>query len=156
MHAKPYRWLGREFVSLSAEGRDGTPEQQTRDLLGRFAEELQGHGPSLENTVRTRLWARDRDSRTQDTAERLATLSGRARSSSSSFVAPGRFATGADVALDLLALRPPVPEAAKAVVEHEPPVAPDALHYLRLPGLPVRRDRRPGRRPAERSHTLSG
>ncbi len=136
MHARLIRWLGREFVSLSAEGGDGTPEEQTRDLLGCFATELQGHGLSLENTVRTRLWARDRDSRTRGTAERLAILSGRARSSSSSFVAPDRFASGADVALDLLALRPPAPEAAKSAVEYDPPVAPvryiiyDSLAFL--------------------------
>ena len=56
--------------------------------------------------------------------ERLKVLSGKARSSSSSFIAPQHFDSDARVALDLLAMRPPEAGAEKILKEYDPPVSP--------------------------------
>lgn len=59
-------WLGSEFVSLSSEAKPGADAtQETREIFGRFQDELHQTGLSLNNTVRTRLWGRDRESRDQ-------------------------------------------------------------------------------------------
>ena len=64
MIKKIFTWLGREFVELSAEaehGKDATVE--ARDIFARFERELGALGLSLDHTVRSRLWGRDRASR---------------------------------------------------------------------------------------------
>jgi enamine deaminase RidA (YjgF/YER057c/UK114 family) len=95
-----------------------------RDLLHRFDEDLKTHGLSLANTVRSRLWGRDRQSRDLASSERVRMLSGNARSASSSYIAPAHFDSAAKVALDLLAMRPARVESVKMVLEYEPPIAP--------------------------------
>jgi len=124
-----YEWLGRDFVALGEEGR---PElgvaEQARDLFQRFDAELRGLGLSLDDTVRTRLWGRDRASRDEGSRERVAALSGGARSASSSYIAPAHFDSEAQVAVDLYAMRPRRPGREKALVEYDPPIAP--LRYL--------------------------
>jgi enamine deaminase RidA (YjgF/YER057c/UK114 family) len=129
MRKKIFQWLGREFVALSCEGKAGlvTPEQ-TQDIFRRFDEELRSMGLSLENTVRTRLWARDRQSRNLASNERLKVLSGKARSASSSYIAPGHFDSDARVALNLLAMRPSRPGLERILKEYDPPIVP--LRYL--------------------------
>lgn len=122
------QWQGREFVSLSGEASPNVPaDQGMRDLLARFDAELRRTGLSLDDTVRTRLWARDRDSRDKASAARLKVLSGPARSSSSSFISEGYFESDANVALQLWALAPAGP-AAKTVQEYDPPRSP--LRYM--------------------------
>jgi hypothetical protein len=74
--------------------------------------------------VRSRLWGRDRESRDLGSDERVKILSGRARSASSSYIAPGHFDSDAKVAADLLAMRPTEPSMAKRVVEYDPPIVP--------------------------------
>ena len=92
MRRKIFPWLGREFVALSGEGKPDLPaEQQGRDLFTRFDRELRGLELSLDNTVRSRLWGRDRESRDQGSIARSSALSGKARSASSSFICPGHF-----------------------------------------------------------------
>jgi enamine deaminase RidA (YjgF/YER057c/UK114 family) len=86
--------------------------------------ELKAHGLSLGNTVRSRLWGRDRESRDLGSDERVKILSGKARSASSSYIAPGHFDSDAKVAVDLLAMRPTEPSMAKRVVEYDPPIVP--------------------------------
>jgi enamine deaminase RidA (YjgF/YER057c/UK114 family) len=123
-----FNWLGREFVELSAEAeraKDATVE--ARDLFARFERELGTLGLSLDHTVRSRLWGRDRKSRDEGSAERVRILSGRARSASSSFIAPERFDSGGQVALDLLAMRP-TGTCEKILKEYDPPIVP--LRYL--------------------------
>jgi enamine deaminase RidA (YjgF/YER057c/UK114 family) len=124
-----FSWLNRDFIGLTGEGN---PElgaaEATRDLLARFDALLRTQGLSLDNTVRTRLFARDRPSREQGSAARRQLLSSKARGSSSSFVAPGLFDSRAVVALDLLAMRPGHPGAEKTVQDYDPPRAP--LRYL--------------------------
>lgn len=129
MRKKIFQWLGRDFVSLSCEGKSGpTASEEARLLFLHFDEELREAGLSLENTVRTRLWARDRESRTLASNERFNVLSGKARSASSSYIAPAHFDSEAQVALDLLAMRPSQPGREKTLVEYDPPIVP--LRYL--------------------------
>ena len=121
--------LGRDFVTLAAEGRAdlGAPEQ-TAELINGFDARLRSLGLSLENTVRTRLWARDRESRDLGSRERVRLLSGPARSVSSSYIAPEHFDGGGRVALDLQAMRPSRSGEVKTLVEYDPPIVP--LRYL--------------------------
>ena len=124
-----FPWLGNEFVALSREGGTGlTATDQMQDIFRRFDAELREMDLSLENTVRTRLWGRDRESRDLGSRERVKVLSGKARSASSSYIAPGHFDSDARVALDLVAMRPGRPGQDKVVKEYDPPIAP--LRYL--------------------------
>jgi len=129
MQMKIFQWLGREFVALSCEGKRGsTATEEAQEIFRRFDGELKGIGLSLENTVRTRLWGKDRESRTLGSNERIKAMSGRARSASSSFISPGHFDSDASVALDLLAMRPSKPALGKTLKEYDPPITP--LRYL--------------------------
>ena len=56
-------------------------------------------------------------------------MHGSARSSSSSYIAPGHLDSGANVSLDFLAMRS---GGAKKLVEYDPPIVP--LRYLDLGG----------------------
>ena len=125
MRKRIFTWLGKEFVELSGEARPGADATtEAQELFGRFEDELKSHGLSLDNTVRSRLWGRDRPSRDLGSNERVKILSGKARSASSSYIAPGHFDSSANVALDLLAMRPSEPSANKRVVEYDPPIVP--------------------------------
>jgi len=122
---KIFTWLGREFIELAGEAKpaaNATVEAQ--ELFGRFDRELRSHGLSLDHTVRSRLWGRDRASRDLGSTERVKILSGKARSASSSYIAPGHFDSAANVAVDLLALRPSTTSAQKHIVEYDPPIVP--------------------------------
>jgi enamine deaminase RidA (YjgF/YER057c/UK114 family) len=129
MRKRIFQWLGREFVSLSAEGRPSkSAADEARDIFKRFNDELKTMGLSLDNTVRTRLWGRDRESRDRGSAERVKILSGKARSASSSFISPIHFDSDARVAVDLWAMRPTIQERQKILKEYNPPITP--LRYL--------------------------
>jgi enamine deaminase RidA (YjgF/YER057c/UK114 family) len=129
MTKKIFSWLGKEFVALSSEARSGADAtEQAREIFQRFDRELKGHGLTLENTVRTRLWGKDKESRNLGSNVRAGVLSGKARSVSSSYIAPERFDSNASVALDLVAMRPGRAGAEKILREYDPPIAP--LRYL--------------------------
>ena len=129
MRVKILPWLGREFIEISCEGNaEGTAAEETQEILRRIDVELGGMGLSLENTVRTRLWGRDRESRDLGGAQRVKVLSGKARSASSSYIAPDHFESDAKVSLDLVAMRPARPQVDKILKEYEPPTVP--LRYL--------------------------
>ena len=128
MRKRLFPWLGREFVSLSAEGRSAkSPAEEACDIFKRFDGELKTMGLSLDNTVRTRLWGRDRESRDQGSTERVKILSGKARSASSSFISPIHFDSNARVAVDLWAMWP-TRQDQKILREYDPPITP--LRYL--------------------------
>lgn len=110
-------WLYSEGVG----GSDAT--EATRRILTTFSTGLAPFGLTLDDAVRTRLWARDRESRDLGSAERRRILSGQARAASSSYIAPDHFASGGPVALELLALKPP-PASPKVCREFEPPRVP--------------------------------
>ena len=124
-----FPWLGKEFVHLSGEAKPAqTATEETRELFQRFDEQLRGIGLSLDNCVRSRLWGRDRESRDLGSNERVRILSGKARSASSSYIAPVHFDSNAKVAIDLLAMRPSQMDLQKILKEYEPPITP--LRYL--------------------------
>jgi enamine deaminase RidA (YjgF/YER057c/UK114 family) len=131
-----YPWQDREFVALSGEGTEGdTATEQTTELLRRFDSELRRMGLSLDNTVRTRLWGVDRDSRDQGGSERVRVLSGKARSASSSYISKHHFDSEAKVAIDLFAMRPKSPATEKFLKEYDPPIIP--LRYLTYDSMAV-------------------
>lgn len=131
MQEKIFRWIGSEFLLLSTEGAAGAgAADQAAAVFTGFAQRLGGHGLSLDDTVRTRLWARDREARNQASGVRAETLTGPARAAGSSYIAPDRFETGARVAFDLLAMRPATPGGAKTVREYDPTRTP--LRYLAI------------------------
>lgn len=124
-----FSWLGKEFVELCSEAKSGaTATEQARQIFQRFDRELRTLGLSLDNTVRTRLWGRDRESRNLGSNERVKVLSGKARSASSSYIAPDHFDSNASIALDLLAMRPSRAGGEKILKEYDPPITP--LRYL--------------------------
>ena len=121
MQKRIFSWQGREFIDLSGEARPAASvEAETDSLFRSFEEELKTHELSLENTVRTRLWGRDREARNLGTAARSKILTGRTKASSSSYISPYRFDSDARVALDLLAMRPSRADAERRPVEFEP------------------------------------
>jgi enamine deaminase RidA (YjgF/YER057c/UK114 family) len=125
-----FSWLGGEFIEFSGEARPGTSvEEETISLFRSFEQELKTHDLSLQNTVRTRLWGRDREARNLGTAARSKILAGSAKASSSSYVSSRRFDSDARVALDLLAMRPSRADAERRPVEFQPPR--NYLCYLR-------------------------
>jgi enamine deaminase RidA (YjgF/YER057c/UK114 family) len=129
MTKRIFSWLGKEFVELSSEAKSGaTATEQAREIFQRFDRELRTLGLSLDNTVRTRLWGKDRESRNLGSNERVKVLSGKARSASSSYIAPDHFDSNACVALGLLAMRPSRAGGEKILKEYDPPIVP--LRYL--------------------------
>ncbi|HKY08564.1 MAG TPA: hypothetical protein VJQ55_09990 [Candidatus Binatia bacterium] len=125
MRKRLFTWLGKEFVELSGEAKPASNATiEAQEIFQRFDQELRGHGLSLDNTVRSRLWGRDRESRDLGSNERVKILSGKARSASSSYISPGHFDSPAKVAVDLLAMRPSEPSVAKRIVEYDPPIVP--------------------------------
>ena len=129
MQKRIFTWLGKEFLELSGEARPAaTATQEAEEIFQRFDQELRVHGLSLANTVRSRLWGRDRQSRDQGSNERVKALSGNARSASSSYIAPIHFDSDAKVAVDLLAMRPSRADTEKFLKEYNPPIVP--LRYL--------------------------
>jgi len=126
-----YPGFGKEFVALSAESKaELPPDEGARELFRRFEVELEGFGLSLADTVRTRLWGRDREARDKGSGERVKILSGPARSASSSYICPSHFDSGGTVAIDLWAMRG---AGAKRVREYEPPIVPP--RYVVLDGV---------------------
>ena len=125
MRERIFTWLGKEFVELSGEAKPAAnATSEAQEIFQRFDQQLRSHGLSLDNTVRSRLWGRDRQSRDLGSNERVKVLSGKARSASSSYIAPDHFDTPAKVAVDLIAMRPAQPSAAKRIVEYDPPIVP--------------------------------
>lgn len=130
MQKKIFSWLGGEFIELSGEAHPGASiEEETVSLFRSFEQELKAHGLSLENTVRTRLWGRDRDARNLGTAARSKILTGSAKAASSSYVSTNRFDSDAKVAVDMLAMKPSRAGAERRPVEFQPPR--NYLCYLR-------------------------
>ena len=130
MQKRIFSWLGREFIDLSGSARPAASvEQEISSLFRSFEQELKTHGLSLENTVRTRLWGRDRKARNLGTAARSKILTGSAKAASSSYVSTSRFDSDARIALNLLATRPLRADAERRPVEFQPPR--NYLCYLR-------------------------
>lgn len=131
MQLKLFDWLGREFVAVSCEGDAGLAgDRGVEEVLERIRDGIGRLGYSLDDTVRTRLWGRDRESRDLGSRARAQIMQGKARSASASFIAPEHFDSEGRVALDFLAMRS---RAAKKLQEYDPPIVP--LRYLELDSL---------------------
>lgn len=125
MRKKTFSWLGKEFCFLAGEAMPAArSSEEAQEIFQRFDRELKSAGLSLENTVRTRLWGKDRESRNAGSDVRVKVLSGKARSASSSYIAPVHFDSSARVGLDLIAMRPSSSGLKKQVREYEPPLVP--------------------------------
>lgn len=135
MHESVIHWLGHELVALSAESTPGADAGAEMDALYEQLDARLGtYGLSLADTVRSRTWAIDRDSRDQASKVRSRVLSGPARSSSSSYIAPDHFTGSGRVAADVLAWRSSG-GSSKQVFEHDPPEVP--LRYCTAGSLVV-------------------
>jgi enamine deaminase RidA (YjgF/YER057c/UK114 family) len=123
MRKRIFNWQGQGFVHLTLEGQAGEPlEQQSKGLFRRAEAELKALGLSLgQNVVRTRVFGRTREARDAVSGVRGKTFEGSARAASSSFISAAHFHSGADVALDLLAMSPPEKRGKRKVTEHKPP-----------------------------------
>ena len=131
MRLKMFDWLGHDFVAVSCEGEAGVAgDAGVEGILDRIEKRIATLGFSLDDTVRTRLWARDRDSRNLGSKARSGRMRDRARSASSSYIAPDHIDSGAGVALDFLAMRS---GGEKNLMEYDPPIVP--LRYLGLDSL---------------------
>jgi len=136
MRKKILKWGQREFVFLSCEGRRGqTATEEMQDIFRRLDEELGKMELSRANTIRTRLWGLDRESRDMGSSVRVENNTGKARAATSSYIAPIHFESDARVGLDLIALRPSSPTLEKVIVENIPPRRP--ISYLIYDSLVV-------------------
>jgi enamine deaminase RidA (YjgF/YER057c/UK114 family) len=125
MRKRFFSWLGKTFIELSGEAKAAaSATSEARELFQRFDQELKKHGLTLDDTVRTRLWGRDRESRDLGSDERVKVLSGKARSASSSYIASDYFDSDAKIAADLLAMKPSTQGMEKRIVEYDPPIVP--------------------------------
>jgi enamine deaminase RidA (YjgF/YER057c/UK114 family) len=134
METKLFSWLGREFVEICGEARAGAPvESATAELFQNFANALTPLGLSLDNTVRIRVFGRDRQARTDATAARSKILSGSRRAASSSFISQEWFDSAGAGGLELLAMRPVSSSAQRHPVDFDPPR--NYLRYLEFDSL---------------------
>jgi enamine deaminase RidA (YjgF/YER057c/UK114 family) len=100
-------WLGWEFIEIGLEAPGGgNATEQARAMFSACSDTLSALGLSLDDTVRSRLWAVDRASRDAGSDIRFEALSGKARSASSSYICPSHFASDALVGIDVIAVRP--------------------------------------------------
>ncbi|MFT5538588.1 MAG: enamine deaminase RidA (YjgF/YER057c/UK114 family) [Alphaproteobacteria bacterium] len=124
MHESTLHWLNQDFIILSGEASTGSDAgNQTWALFAAFESTLQRHGMSLADTVRSRLFGRDRATRDAGSIVRMEVLSGPARCATSSYIAPARFESAAQIAMDLIALRPGA-GLDKIIRENDPPRTP--------------------------------
>ena len=122
MEAKIFSWLGREFVEICGESQAGASvETAMAELFQKFADGLTPLGLSLDNTVRIRVFGRDRQGRTDATLSRSKILSGSRRAASSSFISQAWFDSAGAGGLELLAMRPLSSSAQRHPVDFEPP-----------------------------------
>ena len=137
MNISVLHWLGFEFVDMRCEANpDGTTAAQAEDVFAQCRNGLERFGLSLEDTVRSRIWAVDRESWGVASAARFAALSGTARGASSSYITPGHFLTGASIGLDLMAVRPR-PGIGKVIKDFEPKRTAPPICYVTLGPLMV-------------------
>jgi len=131
MRTTLYPAFNHEFITVSGESHSGLPpDEVARDLFARITAELHAHGLSLDDTVRTRLWGRDRVARDGGSGARVQVLAGKARSASSSYICPRHFDSAGAVAVDLWAMRGATQ---KTVKEYDPPIVPP--RYIATGGI---------------------
>ena len=136
MRKEIVQWIGREFVFISCEGQStGNAANEMEGIYNRVTAELRKESLTLDQTIRTRLWAVDRESRDLASDVRAKYNVGQARAATSSYIMPEHFASNARVGLDLIAMRPSVQNLEKIIVENDPPRKP--INYLVFDSLLV-------------------
>ena len=134
METKIFSWLGREFVEMSGEAKAAGPvESATAELFQKFADTLSPLGLSLDNSVRIRVFGRDKQARTAATAARSMILNGSRRAASSSFISLEWFDSNGAAGLELLVTRPLHSAAVRKPVDFAPPR--NYLCYLEFDSL---------------------
>jgi enamine deaminase RidA (YjgF/YER057c/UK114 family) len=134
MHVRTLYHFGRRFVSISAEAAPDLDSQYAyTEVMHRCAAQLEAKGLGLDDTVRTRLWARTRDDRDAASLQRRALAGNGPRPASSSYIAPDHFLTQANVAVELLAMEPRERGAERYHEEYDPPITP--ARYLAYDGM---------------------
>lgn len=122
METKIFSWLGREFVEIVGAAKAGASvESAMAELFQKFADALAPLGMSLDNTVRIRVFGRNRQARTDATLARSKILSGTRRAASSSFISQEWFDSTGSAGLELLAARPSSANIQRKPVDFEPP-----------------------------------
>ena len=124
---------GREhlLVSVAGDGTGSIAEEARRAMESALAL-VADAGYAPRHLVRSRLFARDANSRRIASDLRVEMLKGDLRAASSSYIDPARLPGGANVAVDLVAVRAPA-DARKSVREYEPAIAPPM--FVALDGL---------------------
>lgn len=134
METKLFSWLGKEFVEISGEAQAGVSvESATAELFQKCADTLSPLGLSLDNTVRIRVFGRDRQARTDATMARSKILSGSRRAASSSFISQEWFDSAGTAGLELLTMRSRNVPTVRNPVDFEPPR--NYLRYLEFDSM---------------------
>jgi len=135
-HVTVSNLAGREHVHVTVYGRAAASVgDESRRAMEEALDLLQRAGAAREHLVRSRLFARDGQTRRTASDMRLEVLAGALRASSSSYIDPARLPDGASMAIELVGQRG-APAAAKSVREYEPRIAPpmfvtlDGVAYL--------------------------
>ncbi len=137
MYISHLDWLGFEFVEIRCEAAPGgSATEQAEDVFAQCRRGLADCGLTFENNVRSRIWARDRESREAVSATRFATLAGDARGASSGYISPGRFHGNALIGFDLIAVRPRA-GIEKIITDFEPSRSTPPICYVTLGSLLV-------------------
>jgi enamine deaminase RidA (YjgF/YER057c/UK114 family) len=127
-------WNDRELLRVSVNGvANGSIEGESRAAMERGVAALIEAGFKDDHIVRSRLYARDADVRRAASDARLAMLTDDRRAASSSYIDPERLPAGANIAIDLVALRLSSAGASKEVREYEPRAAPPM--FVALDGM---------------------
>ena len=124
----------RELLRVSVNGAaNGDIEHESGVAMERALAALIEAGFNDGHIVRSRLYARDADARRVASATRLATLAAERRAASSSYIDSERLPAGANIAIDLVALRLISAGAFKHVREYDPRIAPPM--FVALDGI---------------------
>ena len=115
---------GREHLHVSVVGAGRSDlAAEAREVMESALRLIEDAGYARSSLVRSRLFARDANARRIASDLRVALLSGDLRAASSSYIDPARLPDGANVAVDLVAVRAPA-GAGKIVKEYDPVIAP--------------------------------
>lgn len=115
---------GREHLTLNVTSDGGASVADEAQHAMKLAFELvESAGFSTSDLVRSRIFARDANSRRIASDLRVEMLKGALRAASSSYIDPSRLPAQGNVALDFIAIRTPA-GAQKIVREYEPAIAP--------------------------------
>ncbi len=119
------RMAGRDFFTVSVSGTGaGDQAKESRVAIETALAILDESGFRPDQLARSRLWARDAESRQIASNVRRDLLADSARSASASFIDPNRLAQNATMMIDLTVLATQSTPAEKTIQEYDPPMTP--------------------------------